>query len=317
MRWAYSTVFALGCCLSPACRTPQGSQVKQETDDRLTDANKRLVDVSKQINDLFRQKITLARQEVNPQAAPWTDELKGKLIEKVADHLAKLLPGSGIGIHWNEINLEISQVSAIEDLVFRSLDESKNEIHSTKFVDSRYGDNPIGLPWAKVMSHVSMETADHSISPAIRLGRVIVGTDKLGHFAEEGHWLFLAEKRGLLHGPSDRFQFGQFMEGDPALSLSLYAHYSVVFGTFCPACVIWGGFGYYGMVATGVCSFGDIASNEGGYTFYSDLYAHPADYVFDILSFDTKSWSEEVSKSKYLPGLLVRPSPSDVAADAK
>jgi hypothetical protein len=156
------------------------------------------------------------------------------------------------------------------------------------------------------MSHSVTATADHSISPVIRVGEHLIGVDKVGHFAEEGFWYFLAEKKGLVQGEAERWQFGQFMEGDPDLPKDLHPKYRKAFGAFCRTCVMFGGFGYYGMASTGVCSHADMKANESGYQMFVALEADPAGYRFDLSQFDVQSWNEEFTKNKYAPSLIIR-----------
>ena len=292
------------------CRTPAPSPTKQEVDDRPTPGNVALVDVSAQVDALVNQAIDGARQAVNPKGSPWTPELGRALVDAVARRLATPRPGTGLGIHWQGINLEVSTLSEFEARLGELLSVEKHEIYYTKFKDSRYGDNAIGIGVAKVMSHVSMETADHSIGPAIRIGTEIIGTDKLGHFTEQGYWYFLAEQDGLAVGPTERYQFGQYMEGDPALAAELRQKYYDVYGHYCRICVLAGGFGYFGMAATGVCSFADMNANESGYQFFMNLWRNPATTRFAIRTLNVRQWNEDSVPSKFLPGLKVRPDPS-------
>ncbi|MCX6127733.1 MAG: hypothetical protein NTX25_01555 [Proteobacteria bacterium] len=229
------------------------------------------------------------------------------LINNIGKRLASVHKGSGIGIHAGTFNLEISTLSEIESQIESRLSESRHEILRISFADSRYGDNPIGLTQALVLSHLTMSTANHSISPVIRIGSEIIGLDKLGHFAEEGYWYFLAETSGLLQGPSERWQFGQFMEGAPDLNEELYPKYKAIYGKFCQTCVLLGGFGFYGSASTGVCSQADMQSNEDGYQFFEELHQNPDSFSFDIRNYDISKWNENISKNIYVEGLKVRP----------
>jgi hypothetical protein len=293
-----------------SCNKSDPSEVKQETDDRPTPENLKLVDVTDRVNSWVNDSIRDSRLEVNPENKPWDHDLKLKLVNQLSQKLAVAHPGSGLGIHWKEINLEISTLTKIENMIITGLSEDHHEIQFTKFVDSRFGDNPIGITKAQFMSHVTTTTADHSISPVIRVNSNLIGVDKMGHFAEQGLWYFLAEKDGLISTPLERWQFGQFTEGDPDLDTSLHDKYREIYGKYCKTCVIFGGFGYYGMTSTGVCSYGDLMANEGGYQFYAHLYAAPDTYEFDLKYFDTLKWNEEVTPSKFKSGLKVRPAPT-------
>ncbi len=289
-----------------SCRTiNSSSQEKQETDDRSTGGREQLQDVGDIINTWYNAQLKEARLEVNPKGKAWTPELRQKLIDAMGRRTAAVRKGTGLGIHFKSLNFEISTLSEVEASLLERLTPEANQIHFTSFKDSRYGNNSIGFPDAKFFSHVTKTTADHSISPAIRVDETIFGLDKLGHFAEEGYWYYLAEKAGLLKGEKERLEFGQFMEGSPNLDPSLHAKYKKIYGTYCKTCVVLGGFGYFGMASTGVCSVADMMANEDGYRFYENLFSDPEKYVFDIRSFKISRWNESNSPNIYSPDLNI------------
>lgn len=293
--------------LSLACRTTNSSDVKQETDDRPLPGTEKLVDVSNDINAFFREQIALAKKAVNPSDLPWDDKLKQNLVEQVFQRTGKARAGTGIGVHFWGLNLEVSTLTEVEVYLIDKYKNDPTKIHQTKFADSRYGDNPIGLTKALVISHATKETADHSISPVVRIGKTLVGLDKLGHFTAQGRWYYLAEKQGLLSGATERLQFGEFMEGSPRLDPELYPKYKKVYGSFCKICVVRGGFGYFGTESSGVASYADMAANEDGYEFFMDLVADPASFKFDIRNYDVTRWNESNNDNFYKEGLIVRP----------
>ncbi len=300
--------FLLFILILGSCRTVEpNSQTKQETDDRSTERSGKLVDVSEKINQFINTNIQAARDSINPQQEEWTDELKIQLIRDIGKRLGANHPGTGIGVYLKQIklSLEISTLSEIEFYFDQNLKDD-TEILRTLFKDSRYSDNKIG-PKALVISHILRSTADHSISPIIRVGDSLIGLDKLGHFAEQGLWYFLATHAGNLNSELDRYQFGQYMEGDPGLDRELYGRLKKVYGTYCKTCVlVKEGFGYYGMESTGVCSFADIEANESGYRFYQAIYEDPESYVFDIKLINTSVWNETIKNNVYKPGLQIR-----------
>lgn len=304
-RLALACTFALG-----ACRTPEASDTKQENDDRHTPVNLALVDISEKIDAWMNLQIIEARIKVNPLNAPWTSQRKEALVEEVARRTITARPGTGIGVHWQGISLEVSALSEFEAHLIDILAPDRHEIAFTTFKDSRYGDNTISLTHALVIAHTTQMAADHSISPSVRLGSTIIGLDKFGHFAEQGFWYYQAMREGLVESAEERYQFGQFMEGDPKFDMTAKSKFHDIYKRFCKICVIFGGYGYFGTTSTGVCSFADMKANDAGYQFYTDLYAHPQTYRFQILDFNVHEWNEETTKSWFIPGLKVRPDPA-------
>lgn len=298
----------LACLAMAGCR--QGtthSSPMQETDDRPGPRTKALLDQSALVTELVNRVIADARKSTNPHKLPWTPTLRAKFVEEVGRGLAATRPGSGIGLHWCGRHLEISLLTEIEAQIIERLSQDGREILKIPFKESRYGDNPVGLTKALFWSHVTPHVADHSISPIIRIKKSLVGVDKIGHFAEEGLWYYRAEQEGLISNEKERWELGQFMEGDPAFDPQLHEKYRKIFGRYCKPCVIFGGYGYFGMASTGVASHADMMANEAGYRFYKGLYANPDRFTFDFKFFPVDQWNEEVKKNIYDPRLKVRP----------
>ena len=69
--------------------------------------------------------------------------------------------------------------------------------------------------------------------------------------------------------------------------------------------------GLYGMVTTGVRSFGDLSANEAGMRFYGEIHFGPNPYIrceqgqwrrgrsFDIRNYVTPAWDESVNCSEF------------------
>ena len=294
------TALFFGCVQAKA---NNNSQLRQETDDRETARSAVLVDASAKIDEYMNQKLAEARGAANPNNLPWDKAMTARLIEEFAKRTAVTEEGTGLGIAVGNVSLEISKLTKAEFDIIHMLDANKNEILPIKFSDSRYSDNPIGIVAGKFPSQKTRLTADHSISPVMRLGTVLIGMDKIGHFLEEGWWYYQAEGRGLLHGLDERWTLGQFMEGDDVVPVEVRSRYEKIYGTFCSVCVVGGGFGFFGAKSTGVISYGDINANESGYQFFSALAEDPAGYQFKILSFPVDKWNEQNSPSKFVPGL--------------
>ncbi len=297
------SLLLLGCVQGKA---NNNSQLRQETDDRETERSAALLDESAKIDEYMNQKLADARSAANPTNLPWDNAMTAALIQEFAKRTAVAEHGTGLGFAFGNVSLEISKLTKAEFDIIHMLDANKNEILPIKFSESRYTDNPIGIISGKFPSHKTRLTADHSLSPVVRLGTVLIGLDKIGHFLEEGWWYYQAESRGLLHGFDERWTLGQFMEGDDVVPVEVRSRYEKIYGTFCSVCVVGGGFGFFGAKSTGVISYGDIYANESGYQFFSDLAADPAGYQFKILSFTVDKWNEQNSPSKLVPGLQSR-----------
>jgi hypothetical protein len=65
------------------------------------------------------------------------------------------------------------------------------EIVRLTFAQSRYGID--GVTWGKFLtgpwSLLAKEYADHSIAGTLRINNTLMGTDKWGHFFQQGFWL--------------------------------------------------------------------------------------------------------------------------------
>ena len=295
----------LSCLWACHSRPKANSQIKLETDDRSNAATEQLIDISPLIDAYFNTAIAAARLAVNPTGGDWTYQKVRALTKAVSERLATARAGSGVGITLRPIILEVAAYTEIEAHFIETLSESAHEMKVIKFKDSCYGKNPIGVSIGRFPNQFSQAAADHSIAPVIRIADSLLGIDKLGHFVEQGYWLYDAERQALLKGSTERWQFGQFMEGDPGLGSDLYSKYRQIFGSYCRTCVLLGGFGYYGSASTGVISHADMMANEGGSKFYTDLAEKPETYHFSIASFDYQAWNEQVTPNLYDPKLLV------------
>lgn len=292
-----------------SCRhSGSSSDVKLETDDSEGPLSKQLEDISGKVDDYINDIIKRARATVNPQNQAWTDAGKAALMLEVQRLSSGPRRGSGVGVHVGGMNLEVSVYTEIEAHFIAALKPELHEIKFTLFKNSIYRNNPVGLSSWRIPSLISTTTADHSIAPAVRIGEVIVGIDKFGHFFEQGYWNFDATRTGLLLDRDERFAFGQYMEGDPDLAKELHPRYRDLYTRYCAGCTrLGGGFGYYGAASTGIISFADIEVNESGASFYERLWADPDGYHFSFKDFVTWRWNEQVNKSKFVSGFKVAP----------
>ncbi|MCI0739554.1 MAG: hypothetical protein L0Y72_10955 [Gemmataceae bacterium] len=139
-----------------------------------------------------------------------------------------------------------------------------------------------------------------------------MGTDKWGHFFQQGYWLHWHSDGSAneLEGDENRSAFCDFLEGNfdinnpperVARIIGIREHSS---GFFRRSVIRemeglrhWN-MGMHGSVASGVISHADILANKEGYKFYKDLvedFDNGSDrYVFRIRSFATRSFNESV-----------------------
>jgi hypothetical protein len=122
------------------------------------------------------------------------------------------------------------------------------------------------------------------LEPSIRLNGQYVGVDKLGHFMAQGYEYFERVWRSGRVG--DALSYGRGLED-----------------------------GMYGMETTGVRSYGDLAANFGGMTFYRDLLygARPIlvcdggrwrrERPFDWADYVNAGWDEATNCSEFNSGL--------------
>ena len=298
-----SLIVLVGCTSS---RSSPSSQLRQETDDRETLQSIALVDVSAKVDEYMNSMLAQSRLAINPSGAPWNPDLTARFLTEFAKRAASSQAGSGLGVRVGDISFEISKLTKAECTLINTLDVDKHEILAIKFANSRYSENPVSLIDGKFPSQKTPLTADHSMSPIIRLGTVLIGLDKIGHFLEQGWWYHQAEQKGLLLNYEERWAFGQFMEGDDALPESERPRYQDIYAEFCWVCTLRGGFGFFGARSTGVISFADIQANESGYQFFRDLARDPGGYKFEASALPVHLWNEETSPSKYMPGLKAR-----------
>ncbi len=286
---------------------PSPSKTKQETDDRPSARTDALLCQSAKISGYINAELDKIRSTLLEGHSTWSSDLTPELLLRVKNIIGGNRRGTGVGLDHVGIPLEVSQYTEAESWMMQTLKPNRGEILFTKFKDSRYGDNPIG-PIAKVVpAHITEATADHSIAPIVKIDRYFIGIDKIGHLFQQGYWYYDATVKGLLTDDHTRFQFGQFMEGDPQLAQDEHKKYKKVFGEYCGICTFLGGFGYFGATSTGVISFADMAANESGFHFYKNLSENPLGYYFDFSDFDVATWNEEINPNGYIPELKIRP----------
>ena len=126
-------------------------------------------------------------------------------------------------------------------------------------------------------------------APVIRIGPLLVGLDKLGHFLGQG-WFYAREYEAL------RARDPSATEAQILARLREYGHRLEA--------------GYQGLAGTGVYSYADLAANWQGFLFYRSLWDGPAPYLvatgghyrvaraFHILDHATDAWDELENPSR-------------------
>jgi hypothetical protein len=120
------------------------------------------------------------------------------------------------------------------------------------------------------------------LAPVVNIGasKVPVGTDKFGHFFEEGYLYY----KHFRNDPDLTCSFGLFTERpdlvDPKVMDKYGESFQGFFGSIIPPFVkptfqtgpnTYNFAGAYGWRSSGVASYADLVANEGGFSFYLDL----------------------------------------------
>ena len=127
------------------------------------------------------------------------------------------------------------------------------------------------------------------VSPVLRLGPVLVGLDKLGHFLGQG-WFYYREYRML------RDRDPHASDDDLLRGVRKYGHDQEA--------------GYLGLTGTGVYAYADLAANWSGLQFYLALFSGPDPYLvlangsyrqareFRFSDYVTDAWDEALNPSR-------------------
>src|SRR5262249_29726724 len=131
-----------------------------------------------------------------------------RFVQSVYQELGADVPGTGV--RPSALARTQANVSGIENWLRNNLRSDQNQINQIPFLQSRYRFNTTGRgvignsPWW--FSTSILRVLDHGIAPTIRIrGRegagqrgTLMGTDKWGHFFQQGFWLFAAHQRNQL-----------------------------------------------------------------------------------------------------------------------
>lgn len=163
-----------------------------------------------------------------------------KVIDKVELNLGGLLP-----------------VSPIEDWAERNLPSDK--IKQPLKDETKY----------KGITAAFWPFASRILGPHVKIKSICVGTDKFGHFFQQGYQYYEIARRKSSGTSAAAEEFGRGTE-------------------------IW----MAGLRATGVFSNADLEANRQGLKFYDDLKASPT-MTFDIAKYFSSKWNEQVNPSYY------------------
>jgi RHS repeat-associated protein len=280
-----------------------------ECDDRSFWGTKGLQDISTNIENYVNSVIADARKKY----PPGTPDAAQLITRYVYDKLGTNRPGSGVGPKNN-----VSEITEIEYWLKTNLKQGTQQ-YQFDFKYSRYGRSSVnvlsGLPalWTD-------EFAQHMIAPTINVQGILMGTDKWGHFFQQGYWIYdlgLNDTGALslsmwLEGDKDcykkpwypnvREKVGDVLGGPREMDLQWSAILKEKYG----ASMF---FGIFGAASTGVISYADIQANYNGASFYRALAKDPYGYTFNIKNDIPRAilaqWNEQTNKNRFVPGITV------------
>lgn len=182
-----------------------------------------------------------------------------------------------------KINTELKNAV---NAVGKPIDAEKVIDKAESNLGGRYPVTPIeywaegNLPSDKIKQPLTSETkykgitaafwpiASRILGPHVKIKDICVGTDKFGHFFQQGFQYYeIARRKGLSVAATE--EFGRRTE-----------------------------IGMSGLQATGVFSNADMEANRQGLKFYDDLKASPT-MTFDIAKYFSSKWNEQDNPSFY------------------
>jgi len=204
--------------------------------------------------------------------------------------------------YYNPFGIEIARTTHLEYHLQYVLGGT-SKMNDIPFGNSIYRNTPTG-PWdgnfPAYRAPVAVGAVDHTIAPTISVSGVLMGTDKWGHFMQQGYWLYKLNRDGML-ARTEINTFSRWLEGDPRLRTTAQQgrKYLVL------AKMMSGGevdrFGYYGAYSTGVASCGDVDANRLGFHFYRAIENNPWGFSFSAKPYP--QMNEGLNPSRYMPGV--------------
>jgi hypothetical protein len=246
------------------------SNILQETDDRITTTTSLLVNVTPVLEECVNRGIDEARRQLKISSDAATTEEKLEIVKRVGENIGAYVKGSGI------TPLDIVQLTNLEIELENMLSEKRLEKARVPFSESRYRENPVGIPYisGSTPANLNTKTANHTIATVFNFSGTLVGADKLAHVFAVGRKMFLANLT-----PSDAWKLSQFLEGHPNFPKTEIPRFAAMGFRIDAA---WALFGVYGSLPTGVISEADMHANMHGIRFYEKLFAAPASYKFEL-----------------------------------
>jgi hypothetical protein len=150
------------------------------------------------------------------------------------------------------------------------------------------------------------------MAPVVKLNGICCGTDKIGHFFQQGYQYYRITQPEIIGGFGQSADvaeaWGESMEGRIGAKRSASARAWVSAAAAKPedsAEILGQKEGDYGLAKTGVFSNADLAANRAGLQFWKDLSLTPS-LKFDIATYITKDWNESVAGNVYAPDIAKR-----------
>jgi hypothetical protein len=147
---------------------------------------------------------------------------------------------------------------------------------------------------------------EKTVGTVLNLGGMCVGSDKLGHFFQQGRDYF-AISTLLGKGDAHAEDFGRWLEGKSSADPVIQAWIDQMndqgwpgFDSLMLGASFWKG--VFGLSTTGVFSPADLAANSAGMAFYKQVYVDP-DMTFSLANYLTGNWNEVKNPSCYGPGM--------------
>jgi hypothetical protein len=162
---------------------------------------------------------------------------------------------------------------------------------------SRYATNLYGTRTGSLILPAWLR-GERAMGTLINIGGLCIGSDKLGHFFQQGRdYFYIADTLGM--GDSYAVGFGQWLEGimpaDPGIRAwieQMDDAYWPGFARLVAGIPFWQG--VYGLSTTGVYSNADLEANRNGMEFYRRVFASPS-VVFSAAAYINGQWNERMN----------------------
>ena len=252
--------------------------------------NKTLTDSTDKLNEYIKTQMDAAKNVASTQIEE--QDRRNALAAEVYKRLGVNVPGTGVTFN------DYAQLTKVEHWLETTLagkDINRISVDDTKYRDVRSGLN--GIPgWIPAPG-----IREHTVASTVKINGTLMGTDKWGHFFQQGYWLLLAEKRGVITTAADRDLLSKWWEGDlSTLTPMIGNDKATSFLNFTKEMYDKAQWGIFGRYSTGVVSKADIAANEAGYQFYKALTtANFGTIIFQAGNYPTNTFNETTNPNVY------------------